>query len=205
MTGGTPVPPESPLPCYAAPKSSRSSRLTGGTSVPPESPLPRYAAQSPRDFPSLTLGASCLLRAGETPALRRQGDATGLRSRVITSCCHSLAALARASSRSSGVIDHAALLRSRSVRLGSRTALPCRVSMSAACHVAVVALRWVGLSPSPAQGCARWAQRPCGARVGAVAPRGSLRSPRRYDCATSGLPSIFCDCGAVALSLKYRW
>lgn len=51
--------------------------------------------------PSLTRGASCLLRAVETPALRRQGDASGLRSRVITSSGHSLAALARAISRSS--------------------------------------------------------------------------------------------------------
>lgn len=128
--------------------------------------------------PSLTLGASCLLRAGETPALRRQGDASGLRGRVITYGRPSLAALARVSSRSSGVNDHAALLRSRSVRLGSRTALPCRVSISAASLVAVVALRWFVLPHSPAQGCGRWPQRPCGARVRANALRGSLRSPR---------------------------
>ena len=153
----------------------------------------RHPGRSPRKSPSLSLGASCLLRAGETPALRRQGDAKRLRSRVITYGGRSLATLARLASRSSGVVDHAALLRSRSVRLGSRTALPCRVSMSAASHVAVVALRWFGLPPSPAQGCARWAQRPYGARVGPDGPRGSLRSPRRYDSAICGLPSIFCD------------
>lgn len=180
----------------------------GARSAPPSgSPLPPFGTMSsrcPRNPPRRWRGASCLLRAGETPALRRQGDAKRLRSRIITSSGHSLDKLARAISRSSGVNDHAALLRSRSVRLGSRTALPCRVNFSAASHVAVVALRWLGLPPSPAQGCARWAQRPCGARVGACAPRGSLRSPRRYDSAISGLPSIFCGSGAVALPLKYR-
>lgn len=86
--------------------------------------------------------------------------------------------------------------------------IPCALPlahMSAASRVAVVALRWFGLPPSPAQGCARWAQRPCGARIGPDGPRGSLRSPRIYVCAIRGFPSIFCDCGAVALSRKYRW
>ena len=184
--------------------SSRSSRLTGGPSSSPRSPPPPPCGTMSYQIPALTRGASCLLRAGETPALCRQGDAKRLRSRVITSSRHSLATLARPISRSSGVNDHAALLRSRSVRLGSRTALPCRVSIFAASHVAVVALRWLGLPPSPAQGCARWAQRPYGARVGPNGPRGSLRSPRRYLCAIVGLPSIFCGSGAVALPLKYR-
>lgn len=77
--------------------------------------------------------------------------------------------------------------------------------MFAGCLVAVVALRWFGLAPSPAQGCGRWPQRPCGARVRAVALRGSLRSPRRFLSDICGLPPIFCACGAVALALKYRW
>lgn len=190
----------------APPPFRSGSALIGWAPAKARAPITyRHPDRSPRVPPRRWRGASCLRRAGETPALCRQGDAKRLRSRVITSSRHSLATLARPISRSSGVNDHAALLRSRSVRLGSRTALPCRVNFSAACHVAVVALRWLGLPPSPAQGCARWAQRPCGARVGADAPRGSLRSPRRYDSAISGLPSIFCHCGAVALWLKYRW
>ncbi len=184
----------------------------GRVPLPPRAPpflhaaqRPRDAAQSPRKSPALTRWASCLLRAGETPALRRQGDAKRLRNRVITSCRHSLASLARPISRSSGVNDHAAQLRSRSAGLGSPAALSCRVSMFAASRVAVVALRWFGLPPSPAQGCGRWPQRPYGARVRADALRGSLRSPRRFLGDIFGLPSIFCACGAVALALKYRW
>ena len=189
----------------APPPCRQGSALSGWAPAKARAPIIyRLSHQRPRRPPRLRLGASCLLRAGETPALRRQGDAKRLRNRVITSYRHSLAALARPISRSSGVNDHAAQLRSRSVRLGSRTALPCRVSMFAASRVAVVALRWFGLPPSPAQGCARWAQRPCGARVGASAPRGSLRSPRRYQSDIFGLPSIFCACGAVALARKYR-
>lgn len=191
------------LPCGV-----QSSRPKGGAfrsplGLPPSAMRHDVLVKSSQS-PSLTLGASCLLRAVETPALRRQGDASGLRGRVITSLGHSLAALARPISRSSGVNDHAALLRSRSAGLGSPAALSCRVSMSAACRVAVVALRCFVLPHSAAQGCGRWPQRPYGARVGAKAPRGSLRSPRRYVSAICGLPSIFCDCGAVALSLKYR-
>lgn len=82
------------LPCGV-----QSSRPKGGAfrsplGLPPSAMRHNVLGMSSQS-PALTRGASCLLRAGETPALRRQGDAKRLRSRVITYGGRSLATLAR--------------------------------------------------------------------------------------------------------------